>query len=65
MSTVTATVLIGSNHPNDNGVNPHLLLKLWGGTGRFGLPTRSPTLRLNDECSRRPRRTLWLTVRNL
>jgi hypothetical protein len=31
MSTVTATVLIRSNHPNDNGVNPHLLLKLWEG----------------------------------
>jgi hypothetical protein len=31
MSTVTATILIGSSHPNDNGVNPHLLLKLWGG----------------------------------
>lgn len=31
MSTVTATILIGSGHPNDNGVNPHLLLKLWEG----------------------------------
>ena len=31
MSTVTATILIGSSHPNDNGVNPHLLLKLWEG----------------------------------
>ena len=31
MSTVTATIFIGSNHPNDNGVNPHILLKLWEG----------------------------------
>lgn len=31
MSTVTATILIGSSHPNDKGVNPHLLLKLWEG----------------------------------
>ena len=31
MSTVTATILIRSSHPNDNGINPHLLLKLWEG----------------------------------
>ena len=31
MSTVTATILIGSSHPNDNGVNPNVLLKLWEG----------------------------------
>ena len=31
MSTVTATVLIGSRHPNDGGVNPQLIVKLWEG----------------------------------
>jgi hypothetical protein len=31
MSTVTTTILIGSSHPNDVGVNPQLIIKLWEG----------------------------------
>lgn len=33
MATVTATVLIGSTHPNDVGVNAQLVVKLWEGDG--------------------------------
>jgi len=31
MAAVTATILIGTNHPNDTGVDPHYLVKLWEG----------------------------------
>ena len=31
MAAVTATVLIGSGHPNDVGVNAQFVLKLWEG----------------------------------
>ena len=31
MAAVTATILIGTSHPNDVSVDPHYLLRLWEG----------------------------------
>ena len=31
MSTATAFVLVGTPHPNDNGINPEWLIELWEG----------------------------------
>lgn len=31
MAAVTATILIGNGHPNENSINPQWIIKLWEG----------------------------------
>ena len=32
MAAVTAVIMVGISHPNDTGVNPEVILKLWEGS---------------------------------
>ena len=32
MAAVTAVIIVGESHPNDTGVNPKVILKLWEGS---------------------------------